>query len=217
MASVADGDHQAEKVKGFPATQFPAKQVGRLDVDTGIAAGDGFPARKYFFDDEAERQCGHPQVNAFDAQCRQPHDQPDCGGQARSAGQCDREGQAGVRQDRLRVGTDAEKGRVAQRKQTGKPDRQHQSESGDGVDQDESQLGQVVLGKQPRCCEQQQQQDAVPEHMAAMLGKIDVLPVVGLEDKSHVFCFSGCSERHEVKAWGFILSYGVFRRTGRWV
>ncbi len=75
------------------------------------------------------------------------HHQSDGGGQARSAGQGDREGQSGVRQDRLRIGTDAEKGRMAQGKQSGKSGQKHQSQAGDTVNQNKSQLCQPVFSE----------------------------------------------------------------------
>jgi hypothetical protein len=67
------GDDQAQVVEAFAAIHLPAEQVGRLDVDAGIAAGDLFPACQHFLDDEAEGQRGHAQVDALDAQRRQAH------------------------------------------------------------------------------------------------------------------------------------------------
>ena len=74
---------------------------------------------------------------------------------------------------------------MAQREQAGEACQQHQAQAGYGIDQDEGQLRQVVLGKQPGRGQQQEQQCTVPEDVATVFGKLDVLPVVGLENKSH--------------------------------
>ncbi len=182
----ADGNHEAQKIKLLAAVELPAEHVGRLDVRARVAAGDRLPARKNFLDDEAESQRGNAQVDALDAQRRQPDHQPHGGRQAGGAGQRDGKGYPGVGHHRLRVSPDPEKGRVAQREQAGEAGQQHQAQAGNRIDQDEGQLGQPVFGEQPGCGQQQQQQGAVPEDMAAVLGEIDVLTVVSLEDKTHV-------------------------------
>ena len=150
-----------------------------------IAAGDRFPAGKHFFDDEAERQRGHAQVDALDAQRRQTYHQADSGRQQRCAGQRQGKGPAHAYQHRLGVGPHAQKGSMAQRKQPGKAGQQHQAQARDGIDEHKGQLCQPVFGKQPGGCQQQQPQGAVPEDMARVLGKTEVLPVVSFENETH--------------------------------
>ena len=79
----------------------------------------------------------------------------------------------------------AQKGGMAQRKQPGKARQQHQAQAGDGIDEHKGQLCQPVFGKQPGSSQQKHAQGAVPEDMARVLGKTDVLPVVGFEDETH--------------------------------
>ena len=158
-------------------------------MDAGIAASDAFPACKDFFNDETEGQRGDAQVNALDAQRRQADHQAHGSRQAGRAGQGNRKGYAGIGHDRLGVRAHPQKGSMAQGEQASEAGQQHQPKPRNRVDQDKGQLRQPVLGKQPGCRYQQQHQRAVPEHMAGVLGKIDVLPVVGFEDKSHEFLF----------------------------
>ena len=49
-----------------------AEALGKAKA--GAAAGDAFPAGKYLFDDEAEGERRNRQVDALDAQRRQPDD-----------------------------------------------------------------------------------------------------------------------------------------------
>jgi hypothetical protein len=72
---------------------------------------------------------------------------------------------------------------MADGEEAGETGQQHQPQADDAVDQDEGELGQQVFRQQPRRCQQPQAQQPVPEDMAAVLGELDVLAVVGLEMK----------------------------------
>ena len=66
---------------------------------------------------------------------------------------------------------------MAEREQAGVAGQQHQAEADDRIDEDEGELGQPVLGHEPRRGEQRQHQQAVPERLPAVLDEADVLEV----------------------------------------
>jgi hypothetical protein len=179
-------DHQAQEIERRAGAQRPAEHPGRLQPQAGVAAGDALPAREHLFDDEAEGQRRDAEINALDPQRRQAHHHADGGGQRGGAGQRDEERHAVAGEIGLGVCADAQEGRVAQREQAGEAGQQHQAEADDAVDQHEGELGQPVLGKEPGRGDQQQAQRAVPEHVAAVPGQLNVLAVVGLEDETHL-------------------------------
>ncbi|MNT51266.1 hypothetical protein D3C72_1882260 [compost metagenome] len=74
---------------------------------------------------------------------------------------------------------------MAQRKQAGEAGQQHQPQAHHGVDQHKGELRQPVLLDHPGRGQQEQAQQAVPEHVPAVFGELDVLVVVGLENKPH--------------------------------
>jgi hypothetical protein len=137
-------------------------------------------------DDEAEGQRGHAEVDALHAQRWQAdHHAHGCRQQA-CADDGDGERNASVHHDGFGVRSHPQKCRVSQGKQAGEASQQHQAQAHDGVNEHEGELGQPVFLDHPRCRQQEQQQQAVPEHVPAMLGQLDVLVVVGLENKAHV-------------------------------
>ena len=115
----ADGHGQAQEIELDVAVQRPAEHRRVLDVHAGIAAGDRFPARQPFFDDEAEGQRGDAQVDALDAQRRHADDDADDGRQPAGTGQRQRKGPAGVVQHGLRVGAHAQERGMADRELPG--------------------------------------------------------------------------------------------------
>ena len=96
-----------------------------------------------------------------------------------SAAHDDREHErhAGGLQQRLGVGADRQECRMAERDLPGVADQQHQPEADDRVDADEMQLRQDVFAQQERRGEQQNAEQAVPEHLSAVLEQADVLVV----------------------------------------
>ena len=74
---------------------------------------------------------------------------------------------------------------MAEREEAGVAGEQHQAEADDGVDQHERQLGEPVLGEQPRRGEQREHEQAIPERLPAVLDEADVLEVGRLEEEAH--------------------------------
>jgi hypothetical protein len=93
--------------------------------------------------------------------------------------------QPGADERRLGVRADAEEGRMAEREQAGEAGEQHQAEADHRVDEDEGELRQPVLRDDPGRGQHRQHQQAVPEHVPAVLGQADVLQVAGLEEEAH--------------------------------
>ena len=179
------GDQQAQEIKLFCAVQRPAADGGITHRQTGVAARHPLPAGHAFFNNEAERQRGHAQVNAFDAQRRQTHDDAHDGREQTRANQRQRKRHPGIDHDRLGVSPDTQERRVAQREQPGKACQQHQAHAHHRVDQHKGQLRQPVLGHHPRGGHQEQAQQAVPKYMAAVLGQLHVLVVIGFKNETH--------------------------------
>ena len=94
-------------------------------------------------------------------------------------------GQPALPSDGFGVRADAEERGVAEREQAGVAGEQHQAEADDGVDQHEGELGEPVLGEQPRRREQRGDEQAVPERLPAVLDEADVLEVGRLEEEAH--------------------------------
>ena len=184
--------HQAEEIELAGGVQLPAKQIGVAHHQAFVATGHAFPAGDALFHNKAKGQRGHAEVNALDPQRRQAHHHTDHRRQGTGGQQSQREGHTGVDHYRLGVGAHPQKRRVAQREQTGEAGQQHQPQAHNRVNQHKGELRQPVLVHQPGRCEQEQAQQAVPEHMAAVFGQPDVLVVIGLEQESHTF-FRSCS------------------------
>ncbi|MNV56452.1 hypothetical protein D3C71_1487360 [compost metagenome] len=192
-------DQQAQKVERLGGLERVAEHLRRHQVLAGVAARHRLPARKHLFHDEAERQRGHAQVDALDAQRGQAHHHAHGGRQPRSAGQRQRKRPSHAREHGLRISPHAQKGRVPEREQPREPGQQHEPQSHDGVDQHKGELGQPILGRHPGRSHQRQAQQAVPEHMAAMFGQAQVLFVAGLEDESHAVTPSCAAFRQTVR------------------
>ena len=96
------------------------------------------------------------EVDALDAQRRQADDDAGGGRDQAGGGEAQRERPAGVAEHGFGVRADAEERGMAEREQAGVAGEQHQPEADDGVDQHEGELGEPVLGEQPRRGEQRE-------------------------------------------------------------
>src|SRR3972149_9643526 len=85
----------------------------------------------------------------------------------------------------LGIGAHGEERGVSHRYLAGVSDQQHQSESHYGIDPDEDQLRDKVVGKYPRRQQQRDAQHGVPELLATVAEEPDVLLIAGPEQKTH--------------------------------
>ncbi len=74
---------------------------------------------------------------------------------------------------------------MAQADQPGIADQQHQPNAGDGEDEHRAEFADIEFPQYVGNRQQDQQQQTVPEQVAAMAPQPDVLPVIGAEQISH--------------------------------
>ena len=142
------------------------------------AAGDGRPFLKHRADDAAERQRGDREIQSAHAQGRPADRRAADRGEQSGHRHRHQERHALRQQNGVGVSADAEKRRVAKADQAGIADQQHQPDAGDGENEHPAEFADVKFAHDKGDDQQNRDQQSMPEQIAAVMPRPDVLLII---------------------------------------